>query len=104
MGDGWMPLAYPPGEEARTAFASLHRYAEEAARSGTIGIDTRVLAGACAKSEWREEVLVWKSIGRDAPDLSQLLRKRLSTPHSRPLSQRPHRRDAPLLERRCRLL
>ena len=22
-GDGWMPLAYPPGEEARTAFATL---------------------------------------------------------------------------------
>jgi hypothetical protein len=24
-GGGWMPLAYPPGEEARTAFATLHR-------------------------------------------------------------------------------
>src|SRR5262249_7068772 len=29
-GDGWMPLAHPPGEEARTAFATLHRYVEEA--------------------------------------------------------------------------
>src|SRR6201994_3429788 len=31
-GDGWMPLAYPPGEEARAAFATLRRYVEEARR------------------------------------------------------------------------
>jgi len=31
-GNGWMPLAYPPGEEARTAFATLPRYADEAGR------------------------------------------------------------------------
>ncbi len=34
-GDGWMPLAYPPGEEARSAFAKLRGYAEDPA---TIGI------------------------------------------------------------------
>jgi DNA invertase Pin-like site-specific DNA recombinase len=56
-GDGWMPLAYPPGEEARTAFATLHRYAEEAGRDpATLGIDTRVSAGAGAEAEWREQV------------------------------------------------
>src|ERR1700740_1544293 len=45
-GDGWMALAYPPGEEARAAFATLHRYAEEAGRDpATIGIDTRASAG-----------------------------------------------------------
>jgi probable F420-dependent oxidoreductase len=27
-GDGWMPLAYPPGEEAKATFATLRRYAE----------------------------------------------------------------------------
>ena len=63
-GDGWMPLAYPPGEEARTAFATLHRYAEEAGRDpATIGIDTRVSAGAGVESEWRDQVRFWKSIG-----------------------------------------
>src|SRR5262245_59999605 len=41
-GDGWMPLAYGPGEEARAAFDKL-RMAEEAGRDpATIGIDTRV--------------------------------------------------------------
>jgi probable F420-dependent oxidoreductase len=63
-GDGWMPLAYPPGEEARKAIATLHRYAEEAGRDpGTIGIDTRVSAGAGAEGEWREVVQFWNSIG-----------------------------------------
>ena len=48
-GDGWMPLAYPPGDNAKAALATLHRYAEEAGRDpATIGIDTRVSAGAPA--------------------------------------------------------
>jgi probable F420-dependent oxidoreductase len=63
-GDGWMPLAYPPGEEARTAFATLRRTAEAAGRDpATIGIDTRVSAGAGAEAEWRHDVQLWKSLG-----------------------------------------
>ena len=58
-----MPLAYPPGDEARTAFATLHRYAEEAGRDpATIGIDTRVSA-AGEEDEWRGTVQFWKSCG-----------------------------------------
>src|SRR6476660_8565363 len=38
-GDGWMPLAYGPGEEARAAFDQLRRLAEAAGRDpATIGI------------------------------------------------------------------
>jgi probable F420-dependent oxidoreductase len=63
-GDGWMPLAYPPGEEARAAFAALRRCAEEARRDpATIGIDTRVSAGGGAEPEWRHDVQLWKSLG-----------------------------------------
>ena len=63
-GDGWMPLAYPPGEEARTAFATLHRYAEKAGRDpATIGIDTRVSAGVGTEAEWHDQVRLWKSLG-----------------------------------------
>jgi alkanesulfonate monooxygenase SsuD/methylene tetrahydromethanopterin reductase-like flavin-dependent oxidoreductase (luciferase family) len=62
-GDGWMPLAYGPGEEARAAFDKLRRLAEEAGRDpATIGIDTRVSA-AGTESEWREDVRFWKSCG-----------------------------------------
>ncbi len=63
-GDGWMPLAYPPGEQARAAVATLRRYAEEAGRDpATIGIDTRVSAGAGTESDWRAQAGFWKSIG-----------------------------------------
>ena len=62
-GDGWMPLAYPPGEAARAAIAKLHAYAEEAGRDpATIGIDTRVSA-AGDEAQWRQDVLTWKSCG-----------------------------------------
>jgi alkanesulfonate monooxygenase SsuD/methylene tetrahydromethanopterin reductase-like flavin-dependent oxidoreductase (luciferase family) len=63
-GDGWMPLAYPPGEEAKRAIATLHRYAEDAGRDpATIGIDTRVSAGAGTEAERRDQLRLWKSIG-----------------------------------------
>ena len=62
-GDGWMPLAYGPGDEARAAFDKLRRMAEEAGRDpATIGIDTRISA-AGAEAEWREDVRFWKSCG-----------------------------------------
>jgi len=59
-----MPLAYPPGEEARTAIVTLRRYVEEAGRDpATIGIDTRVSAGAGTEADWRDHVRFWKSVG-----------------------------------------
>jgi probable F420-dependent oxidoreductase len=62
-GDGWMPLAYAPGEAARAAIAKLHTFAEVAGRDpATIGIDTRVSA-AGKEAEWREDVRFWKSCG-----------------------------------------
>ena len=63
-GDGWMPLAYPPGEEARSGLRHLAPLRRGSRRDpATIGIDTRVSAGAGAEAEWREEVRFWKSIG-----------------------------------------
>jgi probable F420-dependent oxidoreductase len=63
-GDGWMPLAYAPGEEASTAISKLHGYAEAAGRDpSSIGIDTRVSVGIGAEAEWREAVRFWKSCG-----------------------------------------
>jgi probable F420-dependent oxidoreductase len=62
-GDGWMPLAYGPGEEARAAFDKVRRMAEAAGRDpATIGIDTRVSA-AGDEAKWREDVRFWKSCG-----------------------------------------
>jgi alkanesulfonate monooxygenase SsuD/methylene tetrahydromethanopterin reductase-like flavin-dependent oxidoreductase (luciferase family) len=62
-GDGWMPLAYAPGDEARAAFDKLRRMAEAAGRDpATIGLDTRVSA-AGDEAKWRAEVSFWKSLG-----------------------------------------
>jgi probable F420-dependent oxidoreductase len=62
-GDGWMPLAYGPGEAARTAFDRLRRMAEDAGRDpATIGLDTRVSAAGEERS-WRDDVRFWKSCG-----------------------------------------
>src|SRR5437870_7001338 len=63
-GDGWMPLAYGPGDEARSAFDKLRRFAEESGRDpATIGIDTRVSVGIGSEAEWRDTVRFWKSSG-----------------------------------------
>ena len=64
MGDGWFPMAYGPGDEARAAIDSLRHMAEAAGRDpATIGIDTRVTAGIGAEAEWRETARFWKSCG-----------------------------------------
>src|SRR3954451_10659416 len=62
-GDGWMPLAYGPGDQARAAFDRLRHMAENAGRDpATIGLDTRVSA-AGDEEKWREDVRFWKSCG-----------------------------------------
>jgi probable F420-dependent oxidoreductase len=63
-GDGWMPLAYAPGDEATAAFDKLRGYAAAAGRDpASIGIDTRVSVGIGNEAEWRDTVRFWKSSG-----------------------------------------
>ena len=63
-GDGWMPLAYAPGDEATAAFAKLRACAEAEGRDPvSIGIDTRVSVGIGNEAEWRDTVRFWKSSG-----------------------------------------
>jgi probable F420-dependent oxidoreductase len=63
-GDGWMPMAYSPGDEAKAAFDELRRMAEVAGRDpATIGIDTRTTAGIGGETEWRDTLRFWKACG-----------------------------------------
>ena len=63
-GDGWMPMAYEPGEEAKAAFDKLRGMAEAAGRDpSSIGIDTRTTVGMGSEAEWRETARFWKSCG-----------------------------------------
>src|SRR5437764_12239875 len=64
MGDGWMMLAHPKGEEAETAFAKLRGYVEEAGRDpSTIGLEVWVSTAEGGPEDWRNEFLYWQSIG-----------------------------------------
>jgi len=61
-GDGWMPMAYAAGDEAKAAFDKLRAMAEKAGRDpANIGIDTRTTAGLGAEAEWRDTMRFWKS-------------------------------------------
>ncbi len=63
-GDGWMPLNYGPGDEAKAAIDKMRAYAEAAGRDpADIGIDTRVTAGIGDEAAWRDTVRFWKSCG-----------------------------------------
>jgi hypothetical protein len=103
-GDVWMPLAYPPGEEARTAFATLHRYAEEAGRDpAAIGIDTPGLGRRRHRGgSGASRCGFWKSIGVTHLTLANYYESgHLHHIAGRSLGD-PHGRDATLLERRRR--
>lgn len=62
-GDGWMPMAYAPGDAAKAAFDKLCSMAETRRDPASIGIDTRVTAGIGAEAEWRDTARFWKSCG-----------------------------------------
>ena len=63
-GDGFMPLAYPPGGAALAAFEKLRRLTREAGRDpAELGIEIWVSPGAGGPPEWRREVEFWKAAG-----------------------------------------
>ncbi|HEU0157575.1 MAG TPA: LLM class F420-dependent oxidoreductase [Stellaceae bacterium] len=63
-GDGWMPNAYAPGQEALDIFAKLRRMTEAAGRDpAKIGIEVWVSMGSGAESDWRSEAAFWKKAG-----------------------------------------
>jgi probable F420-dependent oxidoreductase len=63
-GDGWMPMAYAPGDEAKVVFDKLRTMAEAAGRDpASIGIDTRTTAGLGNEADWRDTIRFWKSCG-----------------------------------------
>jgi len=63
-GDGFMPLAYPPGEAALAAFGTLRRLTAEAGRDpAAMGIEVWVSPGAGTPDDWRKEIAFWKQAG-----------------------------------------
>lgn len=62
-GDGWIMLAYPPGNEAKEKFNLLKEYAQKFGRpESSIGIE--VWTSSVGKPEaWRREIEFWKAAG-----------------------------------------
>ena len=64
FGDGWMPNAYAPDQEALDIFARLRALTEAAGRDpAQVGIEVWVSMGSGSESDWRDEARFWKSAG-----------------------------------------
>jgi probable F420-dependent oxidoreductase len=63
-GDGWMPNAYPPGQEALDILAMLRKLTEEAGRDPeAVGIEAWTSMGSGSESDWAKEAQFWKKAG-----------------------------------------
>jgi probable F420-dependent oxidoreductase len=63
-GDGFMPLAYPPGDAALAAFDKLRALTLEAGRDPTrLGLEVWVSPGVGSEEDWRREIAFWKAAG-----------------------------------------
>ncbi len=63
-GDGFMPLAYPPGDKAQAAFEKLRGLIREAGRKNEdVGLEVWVSPGVGTEDDWRREISFWKKAG-----------------------------------------
>lgn len=63
-GDGFMPLAYPPGDEALAAFDKLRGMIREAGRDpASVGLEVWVSPGTGTEDDWQREIAFWKKAG-----------------------------------------
>ena len=63
-GDGFMPLAYPAGDEALKAFDKLRGLIRAAGRDpASVGLEVWVSPGIGGPDDWRREVGFWKKAG-----------------------------------------
>ena len=63
-GDGFMPLRYPPGDEALAAFEKLRGLLRENGRDPTtFGLEVWVSPGTGNADDWRKEIAFWKNAG-----------------------------------------
>ena len=63
LGDGWMMLEHPPGEDAIKSFDNLKSLMQEAGRDpADMGLEVWMSAVGDPE-EWREEVRFWKQAG-----------------------------------------
>ena len=63
-GDGFMPLAYPAGDEALKAFDKLRGLIRDAGRDpASVGLEVWLSPGIGKEDDWRREIGFWKKAG-----------------------------------------
>src|SRR5690349_4726156 len=63
-GDGFMPLAYPPGDDALKAFDKLRGLIKAEGRDpASVGLEVWVSPGIGTPDDWRREFTFWKKAG-----------------------------------------
>lgn len=63
-GDGFMPLQYPPGDDALKAFDKLRGLIKAEGRDpASVGLEVWVSPGKGGEEDWRREVAFWKKAG-----------------------------------------
>jgi len=63
-GDGFMPLAYPAGDDALKAFDKLRTMIRAAGRDpASVGLEVWASPGIGKEEDWRREISFWKKAG-----------------------------------------
>ena len=63
-GDGWIMLAHPLGDVAKTEFEKLRGYVKAEGRDpASIGLEVWVSTAEGGPDDWRREALAWKAMG-----------------------------------------
>ena len=77
LGDGWMPNAYPPDNEALEIFSRLRVLTEKAGRDpAQVGIEVWVSMGTGSEADWRKETQFWKKAGASHLTLTTTFNRR----------------------------
>src|SRR5579883_1886514 len=64
LGDGWMPNAYQPNDEALAIFDRLRALTRKAGRDpAAVGLEVWVSMGSGTEADWAREARFWKAAG-----------------------------------------
>ena len=64
VGDGWMPLSFPPNALAKSEIEKLMGYVEaEGRKRSEVGIDAWVSMEGLNAEQWRGELVAWRDLG-----------------------------------------
>ncbi len=77
LGDGWMPNAYEPNDEALAVFDRLRELTRKAGRDpAQVGLEIWVSMGSGMEADWAKEARFWKQAGASHLTLTTTFNRR----------------------------